>query len=327
MATTRDHAATGQSPYPSGTELSPGYRVVAHLARGNRLDVYDAWSSLRDSRCVLKTLRPDRGTDGRARQALIREGRLLSRLTHPHLVRAYEVTKASDDGRPVVVLETLDGETLSHLIHRLEASGRRIRLAEVAVLGSQLASALTYLHNHDWLHLDLKPANIVASGGRARLLDLSIARRPGRARAGCGTFDYLSPEQARGDMLTAAADVWGLGAVLHEALTGKPPYGRVADDGVFVTAGSGTADDEGARSMGEDFHGEDRAAIEAGGAAYPQLLGDPVPVRRRRRVPPAVASLVDACLAREPTARPILAEVVTGLDAWLVARSGHGTRP
>jgi serine/threonine protein kinase len=314
-------------PHAPGTELSPGYRVVTHMARGRRLDVYDAWSYERRSRCVLKTLRPERGAEGPARRALIREGRLLSRFTHPHLVRAYEITGASDDGRPVVVLETLDGETLEHLVHRLSASGRRLPLAEVVVMGSQLTSVLAYLHHQGWLHLDLKPANIVASGGRAKLLDLSIARRPGRAHAGTGTVDYLSPEQARGGILTTAADVWGLGAVLYTALAGEPPYGRVSD-----AAGSWSDGDDG---VGRDSSvtGDDASDLftdattrGADGADYPQLVGDPVPVGRRRRLPAALGTAVDACLAREPNDRPTLAEVAAALDAWLAARLRHGVR-
>jgi serine/threonine protein kinase len=298
-------------PQAVGTELAPGYRIIGHLNRGNRLDVYDAWSVERDSRCVLKTLRPDRAPEPAARRALLREGRLLRRFSHPHLVRAYELTAAIDDGRPVVVLETLGGETLSHLVHRLLEQGRRLPLAEVAVLGVQLASVLTYLHHHGWLHLDLKPSNIVASAGQARLIDLSIARRPGRARAGGGTFEYLSPEQARGGLLTAATDVWGLGAVLYAVLAGEPPYGYGNDD---------APDDDTADHEAYDDTAGDDAAV------YPQLLGAPLPVRRHRRIPGELATLVDACLEREPTRRPTLPDVAAGLDAWLEAQRGHGAR-
>lgn len=306
-----------------GIELAPGYRVIEHLNRGNRLDVYDAWSDERQSRCVLKTLRPDRAAELPARRSLVREGRLLMRFTHPHLVRAYGLEQALDDGRPVLVLETLGGETLSHLVHRLDDAGRRLRATEVAMLGLQLASALAYMHHHRWLHLDLKPANIVASAGLARLIDLSIARRPGRARPGTGTFEYLSPEQAAGAELTTAADVWGLGAVLYTALTARPPYGYDGateeldqpDDGASELA------DDSASALDTELHTVPGEPID-----YPQLNSDPLPLRRYRRVPSALGAVVGACLRREPSARPSLSEVSAALDGWLVAQTGHGVR-
>jgi len=294
-------------PLEPGTALAPGYRVLEHLNRGNRLDVYDAWSDERASRCVLKTLRPDRAGEPPARRALVQEGRLLRRFSHPHIVRAYELTAALDDDRPVLVLETLGGETLSHLIGRLDDSGRRLPLAAAAVLGLQLASALHYLHGQGWLHLDLKPSNIVAEAGRARLIDLSIARRPGRGRPGTGTFEYLSPEQARGGQLTAAADVWGLGAVLYAALAAQPPYGYEE----VTSAGAGDATTAEASVTGQ---------TEPLERVYPQLSEDVEPLRRHRRMPAQLARIVEACLQHDPAARPALAEMSTGLEAWLSSR-------
>jgi eukaryotic-like serine/threonine-protein kinase len=304
--------------HPPGTELAPGYRVISHLNRGRRMDVYDAWSEERESRCVLKTLRPDRAAEARADRALLREGRLLTRFTHPHLVRAYEITRTLHGDHPVLVLETLGGETLSHLVHRLEEMDRRLPLTEVAMLGLQLGSALSYLHRHGWLHLDLKPANIVADGGRARLIDLSVARRPGRARAGIGTLEYMAPEQAAGGLLAPAADVWGLGAVLDTALTGEPPYGYGDDTVDEDTSSQGDAGDGSQTSDSDTDLGSP--------ATYPQLVGDPPSVRRRRRLPSALADLVDACLQREPAQRPALSEVTDELDGWLATRLGQRVR-
>jgi serine/threonine protein kinase len=255
--------------------------VLALLSRGNRLDVYDAWSVERDSRCVLKTLRPDRVGEGPARRALLLEGRLLQRLTHPHLVRAYEVT-ATRDGRPVVILETLGGETLSHLLHPESGRRRALPPSDVAQLGRQLCSVVGYLHRQGWLHRDIKPANIVAEAGRARLIDLSLVRRPGRARAGAGTADYMAPEQARGGPITTAADVWGIGAVLFAALAGRRPF-DVPDD-----------DD-----------------------SYPQLEMRAPFLAAMPGIPPEVAALVDRCLEPEPSDRPAIAELGAGLATWL----------
>jgi serine/threonine protein kinase len=203
-------------PLGPGARVADGVEVIAHLARSGVLDVYDAWSVRRGCRVAVKALRPDRLGDRKARAALLREGRLLARLAHPHLVRAYEV---HDGRRPAIVLETLRGATLGALIER-----RRLSAREAAHLGLQVGSALRFLHAEGLLHLDLKPSNVIADGGAAKLIDLSIARRPGRVRAGLGTWCYLAPEQARGGPVGPAADVWGLGMLLHEALAGTPAF-------------------------------------------------------------------------------------------------------
>jgi serine/threonine protein kinase len=200
---------TTTDPLTEGDILARGYEVVAHLRRGNVLDVYDVWSDERDCRCVAKTPRPDHLEDARTRATLLREGELLERLAHPHLVRAYETIEAP---RPAVILETLCGATVGRMIER----GDHVTATGIADLGLQLCSAARYLHRHDTLHLDVKPSNVVCERGRAKLLDLSVARPPGRAEPGIGTWQYMSPEQVEGGELGPAADVWGIGATLWE---------------------------------------------------------------------------------------------------------------
>ncbi|MDQ3781511.1 MAG: serine/threonine protein kinase [Actinomycetota bacterium] len=275
------------APIAAGVTISPGYQVVAHLRRGRRLDVYDAWSETRHCRCILKLPRPDRADDVKAAAQLEREGELLMSLTHPHLVRGYAVTTTVDLPRPVVVLETLAGHTIGHMMGRR----RGLRPADVAMLGSHLCSVLRYLHASGWLHLDVKPANVIASGGRAVLIDLSLVTPIG-SDGGGGTFDYLSPEQARGDMLTVQADVWGVGATLYAAMTGRTPYADVSYD-----SDSDTGDDTG------------DGAVEH---RYPQLERPPAPLSRRHHR--QLRTLVSACLDLEPARRPSLAELAAGLE-------------
>ena len=263
----------GPPPLAPGAEPAPGYRVLAHLRRGEDLDVYDLWSEERGCRCVGKALRPDRGGHRGARGRLLREGRLLLRLTHPPIVRAYEVRARPD---PLVVLETLPGETVGHMI---EAQGR-LPLGDVAFLGLHLCSALGYLHRHGVLHLDLKPSNVIAAGSVAKLLDLSLARPPGRCRGGVGTPGFMSPEQDRGGTLGAWTDVWGIGALLYAAATGEDP--------VEVEEGEREEDDR-------------------------QSDQPPLPLRRHRRAPAAFAAVVDACLASDPDARPDLPVLMAAL--------------
>jgi serine/threonine protein kinase len=274
-----------RDPLAPGSEIAPGYEVVAHLRRGNDLDVYDVRSEDRHARCVVKTLRPDRAADDGLRRALLREGALLARLTHPHIVRAYETLAVPV---PAVVLETLTGETLGHLIETTAS----ITTSELAVLGIQLGSALHYLHANGFLHLDLKPSNVIAEGPRAKLIDLSLARAPGRARSGIGTWHYLSPEQARGGELTAAADVWGLGATLFEAATGEAPFDD--DPDAWIEAGSTTGADESER--------------------YPQLERRARRVRELARVDPRLAAAIDGCLEPNPSERPRLDRLLAELE-------------
>lgn len=261
----------------SGEVLAPGYRVVEHLSRGQALDVYEVYSEDRLCHCVAKAVRPDR-PERRVRDRLLLEGLLLGRLAHPHLGRALEVvTDAS--GAPVVVLEMIVGPTLEELV---DTRARRFPATDVAHLGRHLASALHYLHGAGHLHLDVRPANVVARAGIATLIDLSIARPPGPVRRGLGSREYLAPEQALGTAASTATDVWGLGATLFEAATGEPPF--VPRDDV------------------------EAASWDAGD--YLQLTAprrDPRDLRPRLH--PGLATLVRECLTPDAGHRPGLLDV------------------
>jgi eukaryotic-like serine/threonine-protein kinase len=290
-------------PFARGVEVAPGYEVIEHLSRGRRLDVYDVWSKERGCRCVVKVIRPERVNEEQSRALLVREGALLERLSHPHLVRGYETVL---EPAPGVVMETLGGQTLAHMI---EEERRELSPAELAQLGLQLGSAIRYLHRSGFLHLDLKPSNVVADGSRAKVIDLSLARPPGPAPAGIGTWCYLAPEQARGGELGPAADVWGIGAVLFEAATGSPAFdeGRdsLDDDEPSLTASD------------EEEPGEDRltwGSDDRGNEDYPQLDGRAVPVGSRRRLPRSLASLIDTSLSPDADNRPLLQELLAGLE-------------
>jgi eukaryotic-like serine/threonine-protein kinase len=198
----------------------PGYRLIEHLSRTRRFDTYEVWSEDRACSCVAKVVRDDRVGEAHVRHALIEEGTRLLGLVHPHIVRGYELIA---EPQPALIMETLDGETLAHLIERTPGG---LPPEDVGWLGIHLASALRYLHRRGLLHLDVKPGNVVAEAGRAKLLDLSTALPPGRYEPGVGTWCYLSPEQDRGDELGPAADVWGLGITLYEAATGDDVEGR-----------------------------------------------------------------------------------------------------
>jgi len=284
-------------PLPAPTV--PGLQLLALLHQGRQVNVYDAWSIERGCRVVVKTARPDRSLDARSARELLAEGRLLIGLTHPHLVRVYEVIKGA---APAVVLETLSGHTLSSLLDR----HRRLPVNDVLHLGLHLCSAMGYLHSRGWLHLDLKPSNVVADSGRAKIIDLSIARRPGRQKPGIGTPGYLSPEQAMGTELGPPTDVWGIGGLLYEALSGDP---AVPDTGT----GTGTST---SGSSG------DRSGTTTGG---PVTVVLPAPLRTRRRIPGEVVEMIDATLRLDPLRRPTIAQVSGVLaDALGASPVPHG---
>src|SRR5436190_16663157 len=142
-----------------GARLARGYEVIALLRRGRDLDTYDVWSEERDCRCVAKVPRPDRRAHQPTRRRLRAEGRLLLSLAHPHIVRAYELIERPD---PVLILETIDGETVDHLVHRRR---RRLPAIDIAYLGMHLCSAVQFLHRHRMVHLDLKPSNVISDLG------------------------------------------------------------------------------------------------------------------------------------------------------------------
>ena len=270
----RSSRAPRHRPLRAGRLVAPGYRVLDHLHRGHVLDVYDVWSEARACRCVAKLLRLDRLDEPADRRRLIQEGRLLQRLAHPHIVRAYETLQ---NPSPVVILETLPGATLGRLIeHR-----GPLTVADVALVGLHLSSAMHYLHGQGFLHLDLKPSNIVVNGGMAKVIDLSIAQRPGRGRRGVGTRQYMSPEQAAGGRVSSASDVWAIGVILFEAATKQCPF----------------------------------EALD--GRRYDQLERRADPIRAHRRLPRAVSTLVDACLDLDPAQRPAVDDLLTVLARQL----------
>jgi eukaryotic-like serine/threonine-protein kinase len=166
-----------------------GYELLELLGSGHACDTYDAWSHERACRVIVRT--------GDVR----REGRLLKRLTHPNIVRVYEVH------RDWMVLETLSGSTLAAL--------PPLEHDDAIEMGRQLCSAIAYLHRKGWLHLDLKPDNLIADGGRLKVIDFSIAQRPGRVEPHTGTRRWMAPEQERGGFVSDKTDVWGIGAVLR----------------------------------------------------------------------------------------------------------------
>jgi serine/threonine protein kinase len=282
--TDRAESTAVDAPLEAGTELAPGYRVLTHIVRGEALDVYEVFSDERLCSAIAKVVRPDRRHLERISVRLQHEGDVLRRLGHPHLVRCWEVLS---EPQLTVVLETIPGLTLEEAI---EERDRRLPAEELVHLGRHLCSALHYLHAHDVLHLDIRPANVMAQGGVVKLIDLSLAGSPGPGKRGRGTREYMAPEQAEGGTMSAATDVWGVGATLYEAATREPPFAPCDED--------------------------EGAVWEAGG--YLQLRRRALPPRHwGRRLPRDLDALISACLTPDPQARPTVAEVYATLGRLL----------
>jgi serine/threonine-protein kinase len=171
---------------------------------------------------ALKRLAENLARDKDLRRRFLREARLAARLAHPNVVRVFDV--GEEDGRPFIAMEYVEGETLAELVARRGP----LPAAEAAELGMQMCAGLAAAHAAGFVHRDVKPQNLLLStDGVLKLGDFGIAvghdgTRLTVAGTVLGTAGYLAPEQARGEEVTAAADIYAVGAVLYELLTGEP---------------------------------------------------------------------------------------------------------
>ncbi|MCW2573232.1 MAG: pknB 3 [Frankiales bacterium] len=211
-------AALGGRP---GGLIGGRYRPERLLGRGGSAEVWCCTDEALDREVALKLVTSSGGEDaGRVGD----EARLLARLSHPGLVPVYDAG-TDEHGRPWVVMELVDGETLSDAIKRGPMSSER-----VADIGARLADALAYVHGQALIHRDVKPANVLLGrDGRVRLTDFGIARLIDAAKVTAtgltvGTASYLSPEQVTAEPVGTASDVYSLGLVLLECLTGEREY-------------------------------------------------------------------------------------------------------
>jgi serine/threonine protein kinase len=203
------------------------YRIEAELGRGAMGTVYRARDPRIDRLVALKVLRPqaqlDPETAEAVKQRFLNEGRAAGRLNHPNIVTVYDADEDAATGLAYIAMEHVEGVELRELTRRgLDPE----RLADV--LG-QVAAALDHAHERGVIHRDVKPANVLVSAdGLAKLTDFGIARLGSSTMTQDGAFlgspAYMSPEQVRGERVTRASDVFSLGVVAYEALTGRKPF-------------------------------------------------------------------------------------------------------
>ena len=216
---------------PSIGSTVGGYRIDSLIARGGMGVVYRATQLALERPVALKVIARQLADDEKFRRRFLSESRLAAQLEHPAVVPVYDARE--DDGELIVAMRLIEGGDLRKLIDREGP----LQPERAVHLLAQVAEALDAAHAAGIVHRDVKPHNILVEGERAYLSDFGLAKAyaetgpgPGSGASIVGTVEYMAPEQWRGERVGPAADVYALGCVLYEALTGVVPYARKETD-------------------------------------------------------------------------------------------------
>jgi len=286
-----------------GTQIGGRYRLDEVIGRGGMSTVYKAFDTVLERPVAIKLMHREIATDSDQLERFRREARAVAQLNHPHVVSVIDAGEepledGDDEGTPYIVLEYVAGETLKSVIRR----GGPLEIPQALAYAIEVARALGTAHEHQIVHRDVKPQNILIDPeGGAKITDFGIARslsEEGLTMAGrvLGTTDYVSPEQALGQAVTPQSDLYSLGIVLYEMLTGDVP-----------------------------FHGETPVAV-----AMKHVREEPPDVQARRpEISAATASVIDRALAKDLSHRyPDAAAMVADLENVLAieaSRTGQTT--
>jgi eukaryotic-like serine/threonine-protein kinase len=206
--------------------FSNRYEIERELARGGMADVFLARDQLLDRPVAVKVLFPEFARDPSFVERFRREAQSAASLNHPNIAAVYDW--GQERGTYFIVMEYVEGRSLRDIIR---AEGR-IPAYETARVGAEIADALAFAHRHGVVHRDIKPGNVlITATGQVKLTDFGIAANPADATQGLtqtgsvmGTATYFSPEQAQGFTVDGRSDVYSLGVVMYEMVTGVPPF-------------------------------------------------------------------------------------------------------
>jgi serine/threonine-protein kinase len=207
-----------------GTRLNGRYRLDAQIGAGGMSTVYRAFDTTLERRVAVKLMHREIASDSDQLERFRREARSVAQLSHPHIVGVIDA--GEEDGRPYIVFEYVEGETLKERIRRIG----RLPIDEAIAYAIEIARALGAAHARGIVHRDIKPQNVlVDEEGSAKVTDFGIARsldEEGLTADGrvLGTTDYVSPEQALGHDVDGQSDIYSLGIVLYEMLVGDVPF-------------------------------------------------------------------------------------------------------
>ncbi|MFN8160374.1 MAG: protein kinase [Solirubrobacterales bacterium] len=217
-----------------GTVLSGRYRLEARLGSGGMSTVYLARDETLDRQVAVKLMHREMSEQADQLQRFHREARAVAKISHPNVVTVIDA--GEDQGRPYIVFEYVEGETLKQRISRAGA----LDIQEAIAYAIEIARGLTVAHARQMVHRDIKPQNVlIDSEGRAKLTDFGISRQleqDGLTATGrvLGTTDYVAPEQAMGQGVDPRSDIYSLGVVLYEMLTGDVPFTADSQVGVAM---------------------------------------------------------------------------------------------
>ena len=269
-----------------GRLISGRYRLIAPLGEGGMATIWRAVDEQLDREVAVKILRPQFSADAGFAARFKQEARAAGGLSHPNIVGVYDYGTDGENGEQYIVMELVAGRDLSAIL----ADRGSLSVEDSVRIAIGVASALEVAHRKGIVHRDVKPGNIlITDAGDVKVTDFGIARAVSEASmtvtgTTLGSVHYFSPEQARGDEVTGASDVYALGIVLYQLLTGRRPF--EADTAAAVAL----------KRLNED---------------------PPAPTAIGRPQPPGLEAIVMRALAREPADRfPDAGAMAEALRAW-----------